>query len=248
MAVSVGSHLTRKKQHFPYEIAVLCYDSPQSVLSILHAYRIPPQRITLFVQTKQDEHAIQEHISRHRYGHLIVGGQGRCAMETLLHHHYPPGTLLVVLEDSCLGLRELTQPQKVVKSLIGLIRSGFDACRAATAGLWGVYPINEEAFLRPTISSTLNYTSPLLWGCIVMPVVFTTECYTHHERILAYYSVYSKCIRFNSIAIHHHSRPKTNEHEAKELYTRYPSWISLHRESSGVYLRLHDSDRESKKL
>ena len=162
MATSVGNHLTRKKQHFPYEIAVVCYKSPSSVLSILHAYRIPSQRITLFVQTKQDEHEIQQHISRYRYGHLIVGDKGHRAMETLVHHHYPAGTLLVVLNDSCLGLLDITQTNKVVKSLLGLIRSGFEACKSATAGLWGVYPINEEAFLRPTITSKLNYTSPLL--------------------------------------------------------------------------------------
>ncbi len=248
MATSVGSHLTRKKQHFPYELAVLCYDSQTSVgkttLALLHAYRIPPQRITLFVQSKSDEQHILTNVSRHRYGRLIVGERGPQAMETFLHQHYAPGTFLVVLTDSCLGFLDKTASNGIVKSLLGVIRTGFEVCKSSTSGFWGVYPIAEEAFLRPTISSKLAYTSPALWGCITMPIQYTTQHYTHYERILQYYITYSAIIRLNHIAVRCTRVVCSSQEEATILQGHYPTLISLHTESSGVHLRLHDMMRQ----
>jgi hypothetical protein len=250
MATSVGSHLTRKKQHFPYEIAVLCYDSPSSVgkttLALLHAYRIPPQRITLFVQSKSDEQHIVSNVSRHRYGHLIIGERGSQAMETFLHQHYAPGTLLVVLTDSCLGFLDKTASNGVLKSLLGVIRAGFEACKTSTSGFWGVYPVAEEAFLRPTISSKLAYTSPVFWGCITMPIQYTTHCYTHYERILQYYTTYSAIVRLNHIAVRCTRAIGSSQEEATAIQRQYPNWVTLNTESSGVHLRLHDITRHSK--
>lgn len=246
MATSIGSHLTRKKQHFPYEIAILCYTIPISVLTLLYAYRIPPQRITLFVQQKDDELKIQREILRQRYGRLIVGEQGAKALETVVHNHYAPGTLLVVLRDDCSGILDTTQSNKVLKSLLGLIRTGFEACKTVTSGFWGVYPIAEESFLRQTISSKLCYTSPVLWGCIVMPITFTAEHYTHYERILQYYKVYKKIIRINHISVNYTSTSKDNLQEATKVKELFPQYVSLYHEASGVHLRLHDSERSSK--
>lgn len=250
MAVSVGNHLTRKKQHFPYEIAILCYGSPdligQRTLALLHAYHIPPQRITIFVQSKSDEQQLSQRVQRHRYGRLIVGETGHQAMETLVHRHYVPGTLLVVFDDSCYECIDISTPSGSLKSILSLIRTGFEVCKTANSGFWGVYPVAEQSFLRQTISSKLCYTSPAIWGCIVIPIQFTTEQYTHVERILSYYHIYSTIVRFNHITVRHTSHRKENIIEAVQLYHKYPKWTSVHSDSSGVHLRLHDSERNSK--
>ena len=52
-------HQTRKRNHFEYEIAIPSYKRPETLrdktLTILKAYRIPADRITVFVANKEQE-------------------------------------------------------------------------------------------------------------------------------------------------------------------------------------------------
>jgi len=77
-----------------------------------------------------------------------------------------PGELLVFIDDDLTGVSEATGPKELrpVEDLDWLFRSMFRDMEAASATLWGLYPVANPYFMKPRVRTDLVYICGGLFG------------------------------------------------------------------------------------
>ena len=257
MQKSIPIQHTRRKNLFPYEIAIPCFNAPEIVnsktLVLCRAYGIPSTKITLFVETKEKEILLKQQISRKLYGRVVVSQNGISETYTYIYQFYPPGTQVVCMYEECMWFIEYDPERptrgRPLRSLLRMFRQGFEACTKAKTIFWGIYPIAEaEYFKKHPIQTTLCYTSPAIWGIQIpfcqLPIVSSSTLH-HYERILQLYTQYNSIIRLNHVACRY--TPQTSEpvskYDVEALLKKYPEYITLEGTTS-IHLRLHDRTKD----
>jgi hypothetical protein len=80
-----------------------------------------------------------------------------------------PGERLVFIDDDLTGVSEAIGPKELrrVEDLDALFRSMFRDAEAASATLWGLYPVANPYFMKPRVRYDLTYVCGGLFGVIV---------------------------------------------------------------------------------
>jgi hypothetical protein len=258
MQKSISIQHTRKRIQFPYEIAIPCFQEPGVVLAktlvLCRAYGLPASKLTIFVETKEREHEFKLGLPRKTYGRIVVAAPSIAATYNYIVQFYPPGTQVVCMYEDCLWFLEYDADTPTrgapLRSLLSVLRQGFEACSRVKTIFWGIYPIADpQYFKKQTIQSKLCYTNPALWG-IQIPfqslVPIRSNIVYHYERILAIYKEYQSIVRLNHISCRYtshntHTVPKV---DIDWLLEQYPDYISLE-QNQHVHLRLHDSLKDN---
>lgn len=176
----------------------MCAGSPRSeTLNFLRQAKVPPSRITLFVQEPSLK---KQYAKAFPFLKLVMGSANPPEWNAILHSYYPEGTPIVVLSDAIKGFLEL-EPG-MLTSFSGLLKRGFLECEKTGARLWGIYPVAHRGLLEPTISTDLQYISGAFFGIVnpgdALPITSTTE--VEYERTALYYKTFGSVVRFNMIA------------------------------------------------
>ena len=257
MQKSIPIPLTRRKIQFPYEIAIPCFQDPGIVVSktlvLCRAYGIPSTKITIFVESKEREQQFKLILPRKTYGRIVVANPGIAATYTYIFQFYPPGTQVVCMYEDCLWFLEYDSESptkgRPLRSLLLVIRQGFEACIKAKTIFWGIYPIADaQYFKKQSIQTSLCYTSPAIWGLQIpfhpLPSIHSNIVH-HYERILNIYSEYQLIIRLNHVSCSYtsHTSPTVPKVDIEELLRKYPDYISIEY-GTHPHLRLQDKLKE----
>jgi hypothetical protein len=232
-------HETRKKNKFNYEIAIPSYKRPETLrdktLTILKAYRISADKITVFVANKEQEVIYKETLIPGTYGKIVIGVVGMGAIRNFITGYYPIGTQIVNIDDDIKGFLEYDasrpRKEKPLRSLHAVIKQGFHECEKAGAHLWGVYPVANGYFMKPKVSKDLRYIIGSFWGCInpgLMEVKITLDDKEDYQRSILYYKADKAVIRLNMVApiSSYYKEPGgMQEERTKERVEKSAHWI-----------------------
>jgi hypothetical protein len=200
-----------RKNRCDFEIAIPSYKRPETLrdktLATLTHYKIPTKCITVFVANKEQETIYKDTLKPGTYNKIIIGVKGMGNIRNFITEYYPIGTKIVNIDDDIKGFLEYdeTAPrkEKPLRSLINVIKTGFDACIKNKTKLWGCYPVANGFFMKPKISTELRYIIGSFWGCInpgIKEVKITLDDKEDYQRSILYYKKYGSVIRLNMIS------------------------------------------------
>lgn len=219
-------HQTRKKTSFPFEIAVVCTHGPQllkaTTLSCLANYRIPADKITVFVPTKYQEATVKKTLTPGSY-HRIVS----LATPNTLTDFYPVGAPFVQFEGNIRGFQ--VKSKKPVKSLQSILHLCFEETVKEGLRLWGFSNAGAPWIPSSVFSKGALYISKSCWGCMNpgQDLSLKLEEYTDYERSIQMIQRDGAVLRLNSV------QPVLSRTDGKSIHTKhvlrllklYPEWI-----------------------
>jgi hypothetical protein len=260
---------TKKRSSFPYEIAIPSYKRPETLrdktLTILKGYRIPSDKITVFVADKEQETLYHNTLKPGTYGKIVVGIKGMGAIRNFITEYYPVGTCIVNIDDDIKGFLEYdaTKPrkEKPLQSLLAVIKRGFHECEKNNARLWGVYPVANGFFMKSKISTDLRYIIGSFWGCInpgIKVAKITLDDKEDYQRSILYYEADGAVVRFNMVApissyykepggMQEERTKNRVEESARWLVKKYPEFAVLNPSKKSGYMEVKLKDMRDKK-
>jgi len=261
-------HKTRKRVHFPYEIAIPSYKRPETLrdktLEVLKRYRIPSQKITVFVANKEQEKLYKDTLKPGTYGKLVVGVKGMGAIRNYITEYYPIGTPIVNIDDDIKGFLEYDaskpRKEKPLRSLLAVIKTAFSECDKAGAHLWGVYPVANGFFMKPKVSTDLRYIIGSFWGCInpgIKAVKITLDDKEDYQRSILYYKADDAVVRLNMVApissyykepggMQEERTKERVEESARWIVKTYPDFAVLNPSKKSGYMEVKLKDKREK--
>lgn len=140
----------------------------KKTLATLKHYGIPASKITIFVADKTQKAAYEAAIPKGTVKEFIVGEPGLAQVRNFILNYYPIGTKIVMMDDDVTGFVERTDDGKMrpLRSLVDVINTGFKTAEKEGASLWGVYPVPNGFFMKPTITTDLKFIIGSFWGII----------------------------------------------------------------------------------
>ena len=140
----------------------------KKTLATLKKYGVPASRITIFVADKDQKEAYEAAIPKGTVKEYIVGEPGLAQVRNFIMDYYPTGTKIVMMDDDVSGFVERTKDGKMkpLESLTEVINTGFAEAEKTGASLWGVYPVPNGFFMKPTITTDLKFIIGSFWGII----------------------------------------------------------------------------------
>lgn len=272
--IGSGQGKATRKNTFPYEVAIPSYKRHVAInektLATLKRYGIPASKITVFVANKDEEALYKESLKPGTYGKIVVGVKGMHDIRNFITGYYKVGTKIVNIDDDIKGFLEYTETNKrkerPLRSLIGVIKKGFEECEKAKTKLWGVYPVANGYFMKPKVSTEIRYIIGSFWGCINPGlkgpdgIEITTEYKEDYQRSILYYKRWGSVVRLNMyapISAYYteaggmqevKERRSLEEKGAKWLVKTYPQFAVLNPSKKSGYMEVKLKDlRDSKK-
>ena len=261
-------HQTRKRNHFPYEVAIPSYKRPETLrdktLAVLKHYRIPSDKITVFVADKEQEKIYKDTLNPGSYGKIVVGIRGMGAIRNYITEYYPIGTPIVNIDDDIKGFLQYDESkprkEKPLVSLLGVMKAGFNECKKAEARLWGVYPVANGFFMKPKVSTNLRYIIGSFWGCInpgIKAVKITLDDKEDYQRSILYYKHDDAVVRLNMVApissyykeaggMQEERTKQRVEESARWLVKEYPEFSVLNPSKKSGYMEVKLKDKREK--
>jgi hypothetical protein len=170
------SYQTRKisKTNDNWIIAIPSYKRAETLktktLAILKKYNIPSSKIFIFVANKEEEDIYKKILQAGDYNKIIVGVPGLGPVRNFILDYFPLGKKIVFMDDDITGFLEYDENQKrherPLRSLLTIIKKGFNEAEKHNASLWGVYPIPNGFFMKPSVSTDLKFIIGSFWGFI----------------------------------------------------------------------------------
>ncbi len=140
----------------------------KKTLATLAHYKIPASRINIFVANNEQKDVYEKAVPRGAYNKLIVGVPGLAEVRNFIFDYYPAGTKIVMMDDDVTGFVERIDGGKMrpLRDLNAVIEKGFAEAKKAGASLWGVYPVPNGFFMKPTITTDLKFIIGSFWGIV----------------------------------------------------------------------------------
>lgn len=222
----------------PYVIAIPSYKRSvillMKTLRTLYRHRINPKLIHIFLANQEElrkyKSLYSDPLAIDTYNiplgykayiqkpEFIVGYKGLRNQRNFISDYFPPGQLIVHLDDDIDSIQELnTQGQiaitqstrrrytlQPITNLDKFISTAFDQCSRIGAHLWGIYPVANPYFMTPQITTGLKFIVGPMYGTInrhTRDLRLTTDEKENVERTLQYYTKDNAVIRYNNITV-----------------------------------------------
>ena len=170
------SYQTRRKKisDNDWVIAIPSYKRAETLkkksLATLHKYHIPSSKIYIFVANKDEEKIYKDTLEPGSYYKLIIGKPGLAPVRNFITDYFPVGKKVVLIDDDVSDFLEYDESVKrhehPLRNLLKVIQTGFDECKKHGASLWGIYPIANGFFMKPTVSTDLKFIVGTFCGVI----------------------------------------------------------------------------------
>ncbi len=142
----------------------------QKTLVVLKKYKVPSSKIYVFVANKDEGEIYKKTLESGSYNKIIIGVPGLAPVRNFILNYFPLGKHIVFMDDDITGFVEYDETQKrherPLRSLIKIIEKGFSEAEKNKASLWGVYPIPNGYFMKPSVSTDLKFIIGSFWGFI----------------------------------------------------------------------------------
>lgn len=239
---------TRKREHFPYEV-ILSAENARSptelrdtTLTLCKAYRIPFNKISIWIPEKSQEKLFRETLLPGSFGKLLIGGTP-C-------QYFEIGTQLVYMNSCIRGFFEYDADsigfRKPLKSLLGVLKAAFYECEKEKATLWGCVNLNNsKKVLKPKISTKLKMISNTFWGGIYTGIDMSLKPSQSIERSILYYKKDEKVVYLHNIGVKSCAeKEKFSESDMKELFQKYPEFIIVESGTKFILCDLRNKDKK----
>ena len=192
-------------------IAIPSYKRPETLrdktLKVLCDYKIPNDKIHVFVATKAEYDLYKSTLTPGTYGHLHIAEPGMAAVRNFITRFFPVGKPIFNMDDDIRGFLEWSagarRNERPLRSLADAITAGFAAVAASGYRLFGFYPVANGYFMKSGPPSTeLRYIIGSVWG-IVNPgpvLTVTIDDKEDYLRSVMMYLLDGGVLRFNNIA------------------------------------------------
>ena len=213
-----------------YIVAIPSYKRPQTLknksLRVLQEQKIDPKRIDIFVADKEQEDIYKNELPKGAYNKIIVGKPGIKNIRNFMPKYYPEGQKIFYMDDD-IGqifqnfnhgktlprLNKETYDKKhnkliKLKNLHKFIEKAFALAKEKKMDNWGVYPVENPYFMKPTTRKSDDYTSTYLSYIIGFMTgvinnrkaeIRTIDDKEDYERSIKYYLKDGGVLRFNNV-------------------------------------------------
>lgn len=234
---------TRKREHFPYEVIITTenVNNPielrDTTLLLCKAYRIPFNKISIWIQEKSQEKIYRENLLPGTFGKLLIGRTP--------NEYFEIGTHLVYMNSCIRGFFEYndksSDSKKPVKSLLAVLKNAFYECEKEKANLWGCVNLESKKKLKPKISTKLKLIANTFWGTIYSGADIGLKPSQDAERSILYYKADQKVLYLKNIGVKTCVKQSNKDvKELKELLKKYAEFILLEKTESGTKFILCD--------
>ena len=268
-----------------YVVAIPSYKRPQTLknksLRVLQEQKIDPKRIDIFVADKEQEDIYKNELPKGAYNRIIVGKPGIKNIRNFMPNFYPEGQKIFYMDDD-IGqifqnfnhgktlprLNKDTYDKKhnkllKLKNLHKFIERAFDLAKKKKMDNWGVYPVENPYFMKPTTRKSDDYTSTYLSYIIGFMTgvinnkkaeIRTIDDKEDYERSIKYYLKDGGVLRFNNVTCRTNcykepggmqvERTKKRIHDSAVYLTKeYPNLCTLNTGKKSGYTEVRLRDR-----
>ena len=176
-------------------------------LTVLQHYRIPVEKIHVFVATKAEYDTYKATLKPGSYGHMHIAEPGMAAVRNFITRHFPVGKAIFNMDDDIRGFIEYSEGAKrnerPLRSLSNAIEAGFAKARQSGLRLFGFYPVANGYFMKPGPPTTdLRYIIGSVWGIINPGPVLTVTIDDKEDylRSVIMYVLDGGVLRYTNIA------------------------------------------------
>jgi len=254
---------TRKQRSTDWIVAIPSYKRPETLrdktLALLHSYKVPAQKIHVFVADKEQEKLYKDTLKSGTYGHIHVGVPGMAAIRNYITEFFPKGKMILNMDDDIKDFIQLRAGFKRGGPLTGFsqkIASAFALAKKTGFRLFGFYPVVNAFFMKegpPT--EDLRYIIGSVWGIINPGKILTVTIDDKEDylRSIMMYLLDGGVIRYTNIApvSAYYTEPggmqetrtmKRIEASAKAMVKAFPDLVTLNlTKKSGIpEVRLRD--------
>jgi len=167
------AHKTRKQKTGNWRVIIPSYKREETIqkktLKTLAEYNIPEDKIYIVVASKEQKELYQSAMPKWDTEHIIVGVPGLAPVRNfILDNVAKKGERIVMMDDDVTGFVERTSDggMKRLGNLKTVIETGFREAEKSGSILWGVYPVPNGFFMKPTITTDLKFIIGSFWGII----------------------------------------------------------------------------------
>ena len=273
-------------ENFNYKVAIPSYYRPETLrdktLKILQEHKIPSNKIHIFVADKSQEAVYKNIIPRTAYHKIIIGKPGIKNIRNFMANYFAENEPIFYIDDDIYGVYECVN--RVMESgkpyhkrdnilvplqnLDELIQLGFTMAKENNLNNWGIYPVFNPYFMKPTKPDTPNFyiTTGLRYIEGGFTGVFnqkkcekrTLDDKEDYERTIKYYLQDGGVLRFNNITVDTKCYKEKGGMQVKRtkkrilksaetLVKRYPLLCKLNLSKKSGYAEVSLHDKREKK-
>jgi hypothetical protein len=202
--------LGRSKGADDWVIAIPSYRRAEilrdKTLPTLKSYRIPRDRIHVFVATKEEQDIYKATLDPTTYGHMHIAEPGMAAVRNYITRYFPVGKKIFNIDDDIRGFIEYhassPRNERPLQDLSKFITEGFRECLRTGFRLFSIYAVPNGYFMKPTHTTDLKYLMGGAWGIINPGKILniTIDDKEDYLRSVMMYLLDGGVIRYNGVA------------------------------------------------
>jgi hypothetical protein len=175
-------------------------------LMTLKEYRVPRDRIHVFVANKEEHAAYKATLDPTTYGHMHIAEPGMAAVRNYITRFFPVGKPIFNIDDDIRGFIEYSdgakRNERPLRDLVGLITEGFREAKKSGYRLFGFYPVANGYFMKPGHTTDIRYIIGAVWGIINPGKILTVTIDDKEDylRSVIMYMLDGGVIRYNNVA------------------------------------------------
>jgi hypothetical protein len=212
-----------------YVIAIPSYKRMETLrdktLLLLQKYKIDSKKIYIFVANRDEFKKYTLGLPKY-YKEIVIGKPGIKNIRNFMPKYFPAGKKVFYMDDDCYGMYECVLKSKTnlsknkrpesnnklipLKNLDEFIKLGFHELSLSGMNLFGIYPVDNAFFMKPTdnrkknhITNRLCYIIGYCAGTINNRLceVRTVDDKEDFERSIKYYINDGGVLRYNNITV-----------------------------------------------
>ena len=151
--------------------------------------------INIFVADKQEEAIYKAAVDRTLYNEIIVGVPKIHRQRKFISDYYPPGSLVLQMDDDIRGFKKLQE-----EHLPTLFLKAFTYCKENKIPLWGIYPVANDLFMKDSVRLGLFLVCGICFGSFAGTLDPLIEIKGDWYVSLKLYEEFGSLMRIDSIA------------------------------------------------
>jgi len=220
-------------------------------LKTLQEGGVSPKKIYIFVANKQQYKLYDEVVPKNLYNKLIIGKKGITKQRKFISQWFPVGQYIVSIDDDVDEIQMLNKKgDKLIKleDINNFFISSYKLLKKEGLYIWGIYPVRNEFFMKPTITTDLRFIIGVLYGYINRhdKNIYPSEqikSKEDYEQSILYYKMDGGVLRYNFITTKTkfnaegglgRDRQEMNTDAANYLKQKYPDIITIFHRKNGM--------------
>jgi hypothetical protein len=229
-------------------------------LRVLADYKVPRDRIHVFVANKDEAATYRATLDPSTYGHLHIAEPGMAAVRNYITRFFPIGKQIFNMDDDIRGFIEWSatarRNEQPLRDLAGAITAGFREAQRTGFRMFGFYAVPNGYFMSGGPPTTnLTYIIGSVWGIINPGKILTVTIDDKEDylRSVIMYLLDGGILKFRNIAAQsaYYTEPGGMQEtrtmrriaaSANAMVTAFPDLmtINLTKKSGKPELRLRD--------